>query len=652
MPLFKNGVGRPSNETLKKRKIAYAAMAIGAIALLGTGGYLAYNFTRGDMTTSTKNITTKSLVYGDANGDEKVEIGDATDIQMFLAGNGSVQSTYPKAADVDGDGKISENDATLIQRYVNKQISSLPVKYGDLNNDGKIDQNDITLIQNYLVQKGSLTQEQKLLADVDLNNKVNMDDVTKIQSYIAKQVSSLPILESGMVSKDIPASTTSKKAPTVKISAYKLGSDKKKTGKVLKTTTNANLEFTNWVNYQYMMVIDAKASSGTIKSIKWEITDSQKPTYKEANTTQSWKDGGANTYTYNKASVTKELGIYADGVRLGKVTVTDSNGNSRTIKVRFNIDRTAPKLTFKIAGTKSGSGYLSGAKVTATCTDKLNGVTYMKTYDTQDTSDVVTYNGKATTTKTQSISLVSTGNSRSITTTCKDALGNSTGTKKSSSYKIGYSGTSSSTTTTSNVISATPKVTCPSGYKASGSTCRKGTGAYSYTCPSGYTKQGDGPTANCLKVTSAKATTKDNCTGAYSRSGNYCVSTKNANPNCPSGTTYTGLYCQKSWKATTKAGMLYCGGSAIRAGNTCYLDINPKYSCPSGYTRSGSKCTRKYTAKFTTTYSCSSGTRSGTKCYIYATTSKTQSYVYKNPTKVTYSCPSGYSLNGTQCYKK
>ena len=221
-------------------------------------------------------------------------------------------------------------------------------------------------------------------------------------------------------------------APNVVIKSYK-SQNEKKVGNVLKTVTNANLKYTNWAAQQYMFEVTATSSNAKIKSIKWELTQGGKKTEAEAN--KAWISPGT-TYNYNSKSATKYLGIYADGVRLGRITVTDTNGKTRVVYVRANVDMSAPTVKFSMSGTKSGSSYKSGAKLTATCTDNLSGLVYMNTIDTQYSSDSLMFNQKSpVTSKSQTISLVSTGSKRTITARCKDALGNAT-TKVSSAYSI------------------------------------------------------------------------------------------------------------------------------------------------------------------------------------------------------------------------
>ena len=261
----------------------------------------------------------------------------------------------------------------------------------------------------------------------------------------------------------------------------------------------------------------------------------------------------------------------------------------------------------------------------------------------------------------------------------------------------------------SNPISTLVNTTysCPSGYTLNGSTCVKTTaatytpGTTTYSCPAGYIKAG----TTCYKTINATVTTGTgsySCPAGYTLNGTTCYKTYVATYtaggttySCPSGYTLNGSTCYKTYAAT-------------------YTPGTTTYSCPSGYTKSGSgsstKCTKTYAATYTagtTTYSCPSGyTKSGsgssTKCYkaidatatvtygswyvvqnYYQTSTKstyttaTEKLVYNGmsydytctnhsqcPVKVayysytlwrrsattTYSCPSGYTKDGTKCY--
>lgn len=62
---------------------------------------------------------------GDTNGDGKVTIADATQIQKHLANIVTLKGAELEAADTNGDGKVTIADATQIQKYLANLIPSL-----------------------------------------------------------------------------------------------------------------------------------------------------------------------------------------------------------------------------------------------------------------------------------------------------------------------------------------------------------------------------------------------------------------------------------------------------------------------------------------------------------------------------------------------
>ena len=61
---------------------------------------------------------TKDYMLGDVNGDGKISVLDATLVQKYLAGLVTLSDTQKAAADVNGDGSVSVLDATQIQKYI------------------------------------------------------------------------------------------------------------------------------------------------------------------------------------------------------------------------------------------------------------------------------------------------------------------------------------------------------------------------------------------------------------------------------------------------------------------------------------------------------------------------------------------------------
>lgn len=246
-----------------------------------------------------------------------------------------------------------------------------------------------------------------------------------------------------------------------------------------------------------------------------------------------------------------------------------------------------------------------------------------------------------------------------------------------------------------NTIESTKNVSysCPSGYTKNGDKCIKSststidaTKNVSYSCPNGYTKDGE----KCYKTTNnsvdATANTTYSCTNGYKLNGTSCtkstISTINATPStsytCSKGSLVNTSYCRVTttksyydsytiYKGTSYNGCSYSGSytaaCSTYAGCTrtyykyycsksSYKDVaataNTTYSCPSGYTKNGTICTKTTTdtkaATANTTYKCSEGYKlDGKKCI------KTTSENINATKKTTYNCPDGYTKDGTKC---
>ena len=71
-------------------------------------------------------VTVSADKFGDADGNNKINVKDTTAIQKYL--NKSISSIDETYSDVNGDGKVDVKDATIIQKYVTKKISTFPAK--------------------------------------------------------------------------------------------------------------------------------------------------------------------------------------------------------------------------------------------------------------------------------------------------------------------------------------------------------------------------------------------------------------------------------------------------------------------------------------------------------------------------------------------
>ena len=70
-----------------------------------------------------------------------------------------------------------------------KEIGSENNTVGDLSIDGSIDVQDALFIQKFIVNKATLTDEQKELADVNNDGFVDAFDAVMIQKYAAGKIS-------------------------------------------------------------------------------------------------------------------------------------------------------------------------------------------------------------------------------------------------------------------------------------------------------------------------------------------------------------------------------------------------------------------------------------------------------------------------------
>ena len=132
-------------------------------------------------------------LLGDANGDGEVTISDATLIQHFLAGMGTIISENMRAADVNSNGRIDASDATAIQLFLASYDYTYPIGQpiveapgvkllGDANGDGYVTIKDATTIQSYVAGLGDTDPEA---SDVNGDGVVTVDDATDLQQFLS-----------------------------------------------------------------------------------------------------------------------------------------------------------------------------------------------------------------------------------------------------------------------------------------------------------------------------------------------------------------------------------------------------------------------------------------------------------------------------------
>ena len=74
-----------------------------------------------------KMVPSKTILYGDLNSDGKVTIADALKLARFKNGLVELTEAQKHIADVNCDGKLDDDDISLISKYETKLIDVLPV---------------------------------------------------------------------------------------------------------------------------------------------------------------------------------------------------------------------------------------------------------------------------------------------------------------------------------------------------------------------------------------------------------------------------------------------------------------------------------------------------------------------------------------------
>ena len=129
------------------------------------------------------NESEDDALLGDVNGDGKVNKDDADDVQKYDAGTGTLTDDEKKRADVNGDGVIDAGDTVKI---LNMIIDKNAV-FGDVNGDGKLTQEDVDLIKKYDAGTVSLTDAEKKRADVNGNGDIDAGDSLMISQLLLKE---------------------------------------------------------------------------------------------------------------------------------------------------------------------------------------------------------------------------------------------------------------------------------------------------------------------------------------------------------------------------------------------------------------------------------------------------------------------------------
>lgn len=132
-------------------------------------------------------------LYGDVNFDAKVDVADATLVSNFVGKTATLTEAQKIVADVNANGRVDKGDAELIGKYPTAKTFPAIIRYGDVTLDGAIDRNDLKLLTRFLAGKATLTEIQKIAADVNSDANLDVSDVALLQQYADGKITSFSV---------------------------------------------------------------------------------------------------------------------------------------------------------------------------------------------------------------------------------------------------------------------------------------------------------------------------------------------------------------------------------------------------------------------------------------------------------------------------
>ena len=133
----------------------------------------------------------KVMLLGDVNGDNKIDDDDVNDILKHINGIEEIPEERLPAADIDGDGEITKDDAQLLNDYIHgKPVDepiAQPVKVlilGDVDGDGDIDTDDVNDILRHINGIEEIPEDRQPAADIDRDGEITKNDAELLQKYL------------------------------------------------------------------------------------------------------------------------------------------------------------------------------------------------------------------------------------------------------------------------------------------------------------------------------------------------------------------------------------------------------------------------------------------------------------------------------------
>ena len=126
---------------------------------------------------------TVKYVFGDVITDGQISASDAQQVLIWANKKPYLTADQKKRADVNGDGKITDDDAQKILQYYASAVVARNKIYGDADGNGKVNINDAIMVEQFVnrgVGKGKINL---VAADVNADGVINTCDYRLIARY-------------------------------------------------------------------------------------------------------------------------------------------------------------------------------------------------------------------------------------------------------------------------------------------------------------------------------------------------------------------------------------------------------------------------------------------------------------------------------------
>lgn len=150
----------------KKIAAALSAIVLGTMSLAGS-------------VTANAAARNEGFYYGDVTKDGVVSAEDAQTVFNWANSKKKLTADEKKRADVNGDGKVTDDDAFMILDFYTNMLVGTAL-LGDVDGNGKIGYVDWYTLDLYM--RGYDEEVNLIAGDVNKDGKINMTDIRSIKA--------------------------------------------------------------------------------------------------------------------------------------------------------------------------------------------------------------------------------------------------------------------------------------------------------------------------------------------------------------------------------------------------------------------------------------------------------------------------------------